>query len=63
LVEPTAIAGEGIPPTELAAIRAFAEHLGVAPEDVEQWLRRPGGIPPQVLLSWITLWDLGRRKR
>jgi len=63
VVDPKASAG-GVPPAaDLASIRALAEHLRVPAEDVEAWLRSPVGIPPQVLLSWVALWDLGRRKR
>jgi hypothetical protein len=46
---------------EFSAVRALAAHLELTPEQLAQWLRESRGVPPQVLLSWICLWDLKRR--
>jgi hypothetical protein len=60
LDKPKEPALEALPLTDSSAIGALAEHLGVALQDIEDWLRRPGGVPHQVLLSWIALWKLRR---
>ena len=49
--------------TDASSIGALAEHLGVTTEDINDWLRRPAGVPSEVLLSWIGFWNLGRLKR
>ena len=49
--------------TDASSIGALAEHLGVTTEDINDWLRRPAGVPSEVLLSWISFWNLGRLKR
>lgn len=52
---------EGISSADFSAVRALAAHLDVTPQQLGDWLRESRGIPPQVLLSWICLWDLKRR--
>jgi hypothetical protein len=52
---------EGVPGADFSAVRALAAHLELTPQQLGEWLRQPPGIPPQVLLSWICLWDLKRR--
>ena len=52
---------EGIAGADFSAVRALAAHLDVTPQQLGEWLQRPRGIPAQVLLSWICLWDLKRR--
>ena len=52
---------EGIAGADLSAVRALAAHLDITPQQLGQWLQQTGGVPPQVLLSWICLWDLKRR--
>jgi len=52
---------QGISGADLSAVRALAAHLDVTPEQLGDWLREPRGVPPQVLLSWICLWDLKHR--
>lgn len=47
--------------TELAAVQALAEHLQASPVDVDYFVHHAEGIPAQVLLSWICVWDLRRR--
>ena len=51
------------PTIDSSVIGALAEHLGVAAEDIHAWVRRPAGVPSEVLLSWIDLWNVGRLKR
>ena len=46
---------------EFSAVRALAEHLEITPQAIVDWLQHSRGIPPQVLLSLICLWDLKRR--
>jgi hypothetical protein len=43
------------------AVQALAAHLDVTPAAVVDWLQNARGVPPQVLLSWICLWDLKSR--
>jgi len=43
------------------AVQALAAHLDVTPLVVVDWLQHARGVPPQVLLSWICLWDLKSR--
>ena len=43
------------------AVQALAAHLDVTPQVVVDWLQDARGVPPQVLLSWICLWDLKSR--
>jgi len=45
-----------------AATEALAEHFGVTPQDVNDWLQRTQDPRPQVLLSWAYLWDLKQRQ-
>ena len=52
---------EGIAGADLSAVRALAAHLDLTPEQLGEWLQQSQGVPPQVLLSWICLWDLKRR--
>jgi hypothetical protein len=52
---------EGMSGADFSAVRALAAHLELTPQQVGEWVRQPLGIPPQVLLSWICLWDLKRR--
>ena len=52
---------EGILGADFSAVRALAAHLELTPQQLAEWLRESRGIPPQVLLSWICLWDLKRR--
>ena len=61
MFEQGAEALEGIPRADLSAVRALAAHLDVTPQQVGEWLQQSRGVPPQVLLSWICLWDLKRR--
>src|SRR4026209_860579 len=53
--------GTAVPGAEFSAVRKLAEHLELTPEQVGDWLQHCRDIPPQVLLSWICLWDLKRR--
>jgi hypothetical protein len=53
---------QALPRTDSSAIVALAEHLGVATEELNDWIRQPAGIPSQVLVSWIGLWNAGRVK-
>ena len=46
---------------DFSAVRALAAHLDLTPEQLGDWVRNSAGVPPQVLLSWICLWDLKRR--
>ena len=46
---------------DFSAVRALAEHLEITPQAIVDWLQHSRGIPPQVLLSLICLWDLKRR--
>jgi len=52
---------EGISGADFSAVRALAAHLELTPQQLAGWLQEPHGVPPQVLLSWICLWDLKRR--
>jgi hypothetical protein len=52
---------EGIAGADLSAVRALAAHLDLTPQQLSEWLQQSRGVPPQVLLSWICLWDLKRR--
>ena len=54
-------AQDGITGADLSAVRALAAHLDLTPQQLGEWLERSSGVPPQVLLSWICLWDLKRR--
>ena len=51
----------GISGADLSAVRALAAHLELTPQQLGEWLQRSAPVPPQVLLSWICLWDLKRR--
>lgn len=44
-----------------AAAAALAEHLGVAPEAVKEWLDEPQAVPSPVLRGWVRLWHRRRR--
>ena len=46
---------------DFSAVRALAQHLGISPRAIVDWLQHTGCIPPQVMLSWICLWDLERQ--
>jgi len=46
---------------EFSAVRALAAHLELTPQQLDDWLQQSAAVPPQVLLSWICLWDLKRR--
>ena len=52
---------EGISDADFFAVRALAAHLELTPEQLGDWIRKSAPVPPQVLLSWICLWDLKRR--
>ena len=52
---------EGMSGADFSAVRALAAHLELTPQELAEWLRDSRGVPPQVLLSWICLWDLKRR--
>ena len=52
---------EGISDADLSAVRALAAHLEITPEQLGDWVQKSAPVPPQVLLSWICLWDLKRR--
>lgn len=54
-------AQEGISGADFFAVRALAAHLELTPEQLSDWLQKSAPVPPQVLLSWICLWDLKRR--
>ena len=54
-------AQEGISGADFFAVRALAAHLEITPEQLGDWIRKSAAVPPQVLLSWICLWDLKRR--
>jgi hypothetical protein len=56
-----AISGLDVSTADLSAVRALAEHLEVTLQDLDEWFQHSQGIPPQVLLSWVCLWDLKRR--
>lgn len=51
----------GISGADFSAVRALAAHLGLTPQQLDDWLQQSAAVPPQVLLSWICLWDLKRR--
>lgn len=53
--------GTAMPDCDYAAIKGLAEHLGIAAQELEDWLRQAENPPAKVLLSWIYLWDLERR--
>ena len=61
MFEPGHEVREGISGADFSAVRALAAHLDVTPQQLAEWLRESQGVPPQVLLSWICLWDLKRR--
>jgi transposase-like protein len=61
MFEPGTEAQGGISGGDFSAVRALAAHLDVTPQQLGDWLRESRGVPPQVLLSWICLWDLKRR--
>ena len=61
MFEPGTESQEGNSGADLSAVRALAAHLDVTPQQLDDWLRESRGVPPQVLLSWICLWDLKRR--
>jgi hypothetical protein len=61
MFEPGTEAEEGIPGADLSAVRALAAHLELTPQQLGDWVRESTAVPPQVLLSWICLWDLKRR--
>jgi len=46
---------------DFSAVQALAQHLEITPQAIVDWLQHSRGIPPQVLLSLICLWDLKRR--
>jgi hypothetical protein len=52
---------EGISGADFSAVRALAAHLELTPQQLDDWLQQSAAVPPQVLLSWICLWDLKRR--
>jgi hypothetical protein len=52
---------EGMSGADFSAVRALAAHLDVTPQQLGDWLLQSRGVPPQVLLSWICLWDLKHR--
>ena len=52
---------DAISGADFSAVRALAAHLELTPQQLDDWLRKSAGVPPQVLLSWICLWDLKRR--
>jgi hypothetical protein len=54
-------AKEWISGADFSAVRALAAHLELTPEQLGDWLQKSAPVPPQVLLSWICLWDLKRR--
>jgi hypothetical protein len=62
LDEPKKLSMKALPRTDSSAIGALAEHLGVATEDMHDWVRQPAGVPSEVLLSWIGRWNVGRLK-
>ncbi len=51
----------GISGADLSAVRALAAHLELTPQQLGDWVQYSAPVPPQVLLSWICLWDLKRR--
>ena len=51
----------GISGADFSAVRALAAHLGLTPQQLGDWVQKSAPVPPQVLLSWICLWDLKRR--
>ena len=51
---------ERVSDADLSAVRALAAHLDLTPRQLEEWLQASRSVPPQVLLSWICLWDLKR---
>ena len=61
MVEPGNEAGEGISGADFSAVRALAAQLDLTPEQLSHWVQNSAPVPPQVLLSWICLWDLKRR--
>ena len=61
MFEPGTELEEGISGADLSAVRALAAHLELTPQQLGDWVRNSPGVPPQVLLSWICLWDLKRR--
>jgi hypothetical protein len=52
---------KGISGADFSAVRALAAYLDITPQQLGEWLQQSRGVPPQVLLSWICLWDLKRR--
>ena len=61
LDEEDAMLREAVRAKDFSAVRALAEHLEITPQAIADWLQHSRGIPPQVLLSLICLWDLKRR--
>jgi hypothetical protein len=61
MFEPGTEGHEGISGADLSAVRALAAHLELTPEQLGDWVQKSAPVPPQVLLSWICLWDLKRR--
>ena len=61
LEEEDAMLREAVGAKDFFAVRALAEHLEITPQAIVDWLQHSRGIPPQVLLSLICLWDLKRR--
>ena len=55
-----AVLKEEVSDADLSAVRALAAHLEVTPQQLDEWLQSSRSVPPQVLLSWICLWDLKR---
>lgn len=53
-------AGAATGRTESAATKALAEHLGVDPQQIDDWLQRAQDPPPKVLRAWIRIWDSRR---
>ena len=54
-------AAEAMSSTDRSAVEALAGHLGVAPEDIVDWVHGCGGLPPKVLLAWICAWNRERQ--
>ncbi len=61
MFEPGTEVQGGISSADLSAVRALAAHLELTPEQLGDWVQKSAPVPPQVLLSWICLWDLKRR--
>jgi hypothetical protein len=61
MFEPGTAAQEGNSGADFSAVRALAAHLELTPQQLGDWIQKSAAVPPQVLLSWICLWDLKRR--